>query len=70
MIQQKRKSNILFHIQFFNQMKCLKNKANIPSPENRTLFLIQREQILPVQKNLPLRGSIQTANALKQGTFP
>jgi hypothetical protein len=58
----------LLHIQFLNQVKCLKNKADISSPEYGALSFVQLKQILPIYKNSP--GRIQPANAIQQRTFP
>jgi len=58
------KNHILLHSQFRNQMKCLKNKTDIPPAENCKGLLFHYKSIFRINKYFTGCGHIQRASFL------
>ena len=68
-IQQDRENDILFYRQFRDKLKRLKDKTDIPAPENGPLFLFHGMQIVSFNHHAAGAWSIQRANAVEQCAF-
>ena len=65
-VKQQRQCDILFHIQYRNQIIELIDQPDLPAPENRQLRFIQTVNVCSVNHYLSRSRKINAANQMKQ----